>query len=118
MRRELGHADGQGHIPFDGAEREITDLRGAETPAPRLPPLADVLAELGGWASALEGADGPARRETLIALINHVVPERIGYGRYEARITWTPTGAALHQAAAAGAANLQGTIPNEIAPRR
>jgi hypothetical protein len=53
------------------------------------------------------GADVPAQRAVLGDLIERVVPERVGYGKYEARIEWTPLGRALRQ--------LSEVLPNDRA---
>jgi hypothetical protein len=87
LRREL-----------DDAEAELADVRGRDR-APALPPLDDVLRDLGDWTTILAGADVPARRDVLAALIERVVPVRVGFGRYEADIAWTPIGVALRAAA-------------------
>lgn len=81
---------------LEAADRERARLA-AETPqaGPTLPPLGEVLAEVGGWAEALRGADVPAQREVLAALLERVAPVRTGYGKYQARITWSPLGQAL-----------------------
>jgi uncharacterized membrane protein len=54
-----------------------------------------VLAGVGGWARALRSAPIPARREVLGVLIDQVIPVRLGYGRYEAQVAWSPIGRAL-----------------------
>ena len=71
---------------------EATDRR-----RPSLPPLADVLRNAGGWGEILAGADIEAQRNILADLVERVVPERVGYGKYEARIEWTPLGKALRR---------------------
>jgi hypothetical protein len=62
-----------------------------------LPPLNDILAAAGGWSAILAGTDIEAQRNILADLVERVVPERVGYGKYEARIEWTPLGRALRQ---------------------
>ena len=64
---------------------------------PSLPPLANVLRNAGGWGEILAGADIEAQRNVLADLVERVIPERVGYGKYEARIEWTPLGKALRQ---------------------
>jgi hypothetical protein len=83
---------------IEAAERELTAM-GEDTDRgrPSLPPLANVLAAAGGWGEVLAGADIEAQRNILADLVERVVPERVGYGKYEARIEWTPLGRALRQ---------------------
>jgi len=78
------------------AERELAEMAPVETP-PTLPALDDVLRAAGGWGEILTGADIEAQRNILADLIERVIPERVGYGKYEARIEWTPLGRALWQ---------------------
>ena len=87
---------------LDAAERERATLSDVPT-APALPSLDVVLRDLGGWADALTGTDAVARREVLGALVDRVVPERVGWGRYLAKVTWTPLAAALWAATGTGA---------------
>lgn len=85
---------------LEAADAELTRLRGID-PAPVLPPLDDVLHQVGGWSATLATADVPAMRDVLGVLIDTVVPVRLGVGRYAARIAWTPAGEAIRQAATA-----------------
>ena len=93
MLRHLVRAD------LDAARTELARLRDL-SPAPSLPPLDVVLRDVGGWREALLGADIPGQREVPGALIDHVVPERTGYGRYTAHVAWSPLGEALKRLAA------------------
>jgi hypothetical protein len=87
---------------FDRAEAELVRLRGIKV-EPELPPLVDVLRAAGGWAEALRTADNASRREVLALLIEHVIPERVGYGKYEVSITWSPLGQAIRRLSKAAA---------------
>jgi DNA invertase Pin-like site-specific DNA recombinase len=71
------------------------------SPTVSLPPLQDVVADLDGWATVLQGGTTPELRRLLAVLVERVVPVRISYGRYEATVTWTPLGQALQGAVAA-----------------
>jgi site-specific DNA recombinase len=62
-----------------------------------LPELGTVLAQSRSWHEILAGADIGAQRNVLALLIERVVPERVGRGRYRATISWTPLGEALRQ---------------------
>jgi site-specific DNA recombinase len=84
---------------MDAAEAELARLRGVKAD-PTLPPLDEVLASAGGWREMLCSGGVPTRREVLGLLLDAVVPERVGWGRYDARLAWTPTGAALAKLAA------------------
>jgi DNA invertase Pin-like site-specific DNA recombinase len=88
----------QARADLDAAEEELARLRAAPA-TPSLPALDQVLRDAGGWSAAFLAADVPAVREILAVLIDTVVPERRGWGRYETRITWSPTGEALRQLA-------------------
>ena len=57
--------------------------------------LREVLSLAGGWTEIIAAGSIPSQRDLLGLLIAKVVPERIGYGQYEARIAWSPLGAAL-----------------------
>jgi DNA invertase Pin-like site-specific DNA recombinase len=81
---------------IDSAERELAETVPVETP-PALPSLNDILAAAGGWSAILAGTDIEAQRNILADLVERVVPERVGYGKYEARIAWTPLGKALRK---------------------
>jgi DNA invertase Pin-like site-specific DNA recombinase len=85
---------------IEGADAELARL-GEINADPTLPPLDEVLKDAGGWATPLRGADVPAQREVAATLIDHLEPRRVGYGRYEVSIVWTPLGEALEKMAAA-----------------
>ena len=83
---------------IEAAERELAAMgKATDRRRPSLPPLADVLRAAGGWGQILAGADLETQRNVLAGLVERVVPERVGYGKYEARIEWTPLGRALRQ---------------------
>jgi hypothetical protein len=63
-----------------------------------LPPLETVLAAAAGWDAVMRSGDIAAQREVLAALIERVVPVRVGRGRYAVEIVSTPLGEALHTA--------------------
>jgi hypothetical protein len=67
------------------------------TLVPTLPRLDAVLEAAGDGAEILAGTDVPAQRNILGDLIERVVPERVGYGKYEAQIECTPLGKALRR---------------------
>lgn len=79
---------------IDAAELELAEIRQTEAP-PILLAFDDVLRALGDWPAVLN--DGPIteRRDTLVRLIERIIPVRVGYGRYKPEITWTPLGVAL-----------------------
>lgn len=54
----------------------------------KLPPLSQVLAQAGGWCTVLAGGDVGQQRRVLAELLERVVPERVGHGKYRAHITW------------------------------
>jgi DNA invertase Pin-like site-specific DNA recombinase len=83
---------------IEAAERELAAMGEAtDRRRPSLPPLTDVLRDAGGWGAILAGTDIEAQRNILADLVERVVPERVGYGKYEARIEWTPLGKALRK---------------------
>ena len=54
-----------------------------------------VLSGVAGWAGALQaGAPRPVR-DALATLLERIEPIRVGHGKYEARLDWTPLGRAL-----------------------
>ena len=79
---------------------------------PALPPFDPDWPETGltaakGWGAAIREGDIAAQRDVLAALIERVVPVRVGRGTYALEIVWTPLGeglrAALDPATAANA---------------
>jgi DNA invertase Pin-like site-specific DNA recombinase len=93
----------QAQDDLEASEAELARLA-AVTPAPALPPLETVLREAGGWSAILRAGSTPAKRDVLAVLIDTVIPERVGFGRYRAHITWTALGRALRAASSAGVA--------------
>jgi hypothetical protein len=79
---------------LEAAEEELKRLRGRARPA-ELPPMDAVLAGVSGWAGALRAGAPRAVRDALAVLIERAEPVRIGHGKYEARLDWTPLGRAL-----------------------
>jgi hypothetical protein len=69
-----------------------------------LPPLQTVLAAAEGWGAAMREGDVAAQREVLAALVARVVPVRVGRGKYDVEIVWTPLGEGLRAAVTSGAA--------------
>ena len=83
---------------LEAIKAELSRLRGRAKPA-TLPPLGAVLAGVTGWATALRNAAPEATREALGVLVERAEPVRVGFGKYEAHIKWTPVGWALLGAA-------------------
>ena len=78
------------------AEAKLGSVSPGGPPAqPSLPPLADVLAAVGEWATSLGGTDVGAQRAVLTVLADRVVAVRERVGVYRTEITWTPLGARL-----------------------
>jgi DNA invertase Pin-like site-specific DNA recombinase len=84
-------------VDLDAATQELDRLRVVE-PGVTLPPLETVLAAAEGWGAAMREGDIAAQREVLAALIDRVVPVRIGRGKYDVNVIWTPLGGALRAA--------------------
>lgn len=82
-----------------GAQEEIERLRADRPATAAIPDIEVVLTELDDWAAAWRSEDVPQRRDVLRALIERIVPERIGFGRYKVDVKWTVAGLALQQAA-------------------
>jgi hypothetical protein len=66
-----------------------------------LPPLETVLVAAESWGAVMRDGDIAAQREVLAALIERVVPLRIGRGQYEVEVSWTPLGEGLRAVCAA-----------------
>jgi len=80
------------------AETErVLDEASDAAPAATLPPLSEVLAQVGGWTTVLSTGPIPEQRAVLMMLVERVVPRRLSYGRYTAEITWTDLGKALQE---------------------
>jgi hypothetical protein len=82
---------------LDAAAEELSQLQAVE-PSAALPPLETVLAAAEGWGAAMREGDIAAQREVLVALMERVVPVRLGRGKYDVEIAWTPLGAGLRAA--------------------
>jgi site-specific DNA recombinase len=76
---------------LEGANDALAQLQPVE-PSVTLPPLESVLAAAEGWEAAMR---------VLAALIERVVPMRIGWGQYAVEITWSALGDGLRAAATA-----------------
>ena len=96
---KLGYTEMRRHVEADlgKIEVELERLRVSMNADPQLPPLEQVLRDGSEWAIALREGDTRMQREVLSHLVSKVVPVRIGYGKYQADITWTPLGNALRQ---------------------
>ena len=46
----------------------------------------------------MRGGDIAARRVVLVALIDRIVPVRVGHGKYDVDIVWAPLSEGLHVA--------------------
>lgn len=75
-------------------EAQLADFR-SHAPQQVTPDLEAALAEVGGWQEALRSSDRGEQRAALAELVERIEPVRLAYNTYEARIVWTPTGAAL-----------------------
>ncbi len=75
-----------------------TRLAALQPPAAPLPPLEIALRHLGGLGAVLAGADVPAQRQALLALLRAVVPHWAGRGRYTVAVEWTALGSWLREA--------------------
>lgn len=67
--------------------------------------MAEVLREAGGWHAVFNNGDLTAQQAVLNRLIEHAVPRRVGWGKYEVDITCTPLGQALGRLARSGSAS-------------
>ncbi len=81
---------------MEAAESELPSLRREPgTIGPKLPPIEQVLASAGSWASVLDGADVAAQREVLAVLVERIVAVRERQNLYRVDITWTLLGQVL-----------------------
>jgi site-specific DNA recombinase len=87
VRADLAH-------DLKAAETELERLRGRVKPV-ALPPMDAVLAGVGGWAAVMQKAAPAPVRQALGVLVERLEPVRVGFGKYEARIDWSPIGWAL-----------------------
>jgi hypothetical protein len=76
---------------LDVAQAELARLRAYRPPSP-LPPLDEVLGEIGGWANVIAAMDVAAQRNVVAMLIERIVPVRVARGKYEPKIQWTAIG--------------------------
>jgi hypothetical protein len=81
-------------VDLDAATEALSKLQMVE-PSVVLPPLETVLAAAEGWGAAMHDGDIAAQREVLAALVEQVVPVRVGRGKYDVNVIWTPLGEAL-----------------------
>jgi hypothetical protein len=89
------------HAELTAVDEEIARLDAVER-RPTLPPLSEVLAQIGAWETLLKEADTALQREVLAVLIERVHPVRTGFGQYGVQVIWTPTGTALAELAGVG----------------
>jgi hypothetical protein len=85
-------------VDLDAATEALDQLQATE-PSVALPALETVLTAAEGWGAAMRGGDIAAQREVLAAVIERVVPTRVGRGTYTVEIVWTPLGEGLNAAA-------------------
>ena len=90
----LGYDEGRAEAQHDleASASELERLGHVQAAPAVLPPLNEVLRSAGGWQDILEHGDLRLRREVLGIPIDHVVAQRVGSRKYEARIVWTPFG--------------------------
>jgi hypothetical protein len=81
-------------VDLDAATEEFGRIQAVE-PIVVLPPLETVLAAAEGWGAAMQGGGIAAQREVLAALIDRLVPVRVGRGQYGVEVSWTPIGEGL-----------------------
>jgi DNA invertase Pin-like site-specific DNA recombinase len=81
-------------VDLDAATEALNQLQVIE-PSFKLPPLETVLAAAEGWGVAMRDGDIAAQREVLAAVIERVVPVRVGRGNYDVEVFWTPLGEGL-----------------------
>ena len=77
--------------------RELRELDGRR--APTLPPIEEVLAEVGRPGGTLAEWPVAEQRDALAWLVQRVEPVRLAYNRYTARVVWTDVGNAVRIAA-------------------
>jgi hypothetical protein len=85
-------------VDLDAATEALSQLQVVQ-PNIELPPLETVLTAAEGWGAAMRGGDIAAQREVLAAVIERVVPTRVGRGTYAVEIVWTPLGEGLNVSA-------------------
>jgi hypothetical protein len=78
-------------VDLDAATEELGRIQAVE-PSLTLPPLETVLVAAEGWGAAMRDGDIAAQREVLAAVIERVVPVRLGRGQYGVEVFWTPLG--------------------------
>jgi len=89
LLREAAQAD------LEAAETELSHLRRGTNAAPVLPSLDVVMQAVGSWSRALQDSDTTTQRDVFALLLERVQVARLGWGRYQAKVIWTPLGAAL-----------------------
>jgi site-specific DNA recombinase len=102
---DLGRLQAQADLDLSTAALE--GLEGPRAPRPTLPDLDTALRQAGSWRSVLASGSVPAQRDVLAVLLDEVVPERVGFARFEPRLTWTPLGEALRQASCVAGAGTE-----------
>jgi hypothetical protein len=93
-------------VDLDTATEVLGRLQVAE-PSVTLPPLETVLAAAEGWGAAMRDGDIAVQREVLAVLVERVVPVRVGRGKYEVEVSWTPLGEGLRTIARSSAGILE-----------
>jgi hypothetical protein len=67
----------------------------------QIPPVEEILERAGGWSEILRGVDVSHQRAVLEPLAETIRLRRVGWGKYEAEVTWTKLGLMLRDLAAA-----------------
>jgi site-specific DNA recombinase len=91
---ELGRSKAQEDM--SAAEAELEQVQ-PNRELHKLPPLTEVLREVGGWTEALRAGDIEEQRAILGLLIENLGVERMAFGKFRLVITWTATGEALQE---------------------
>ena len=101
------------------AEREKERAALSSAPTQARMSFDEALSRAKDWRERLRTAPTVEKREVLAELVERVQPVRLGFGRYEARITnWTYTGDTLRGMATLAAERRAESQPVKLATRR
>ena len=81
-------------MDLDAASEALSQLQWIELRV-ALPPLETVVTAVEGRGAVMREGDIAAQRDVLAVLIERVMPVRVGRGKYDAHVIWTPLGEAL-----------------------
>jgi len=77
---------------LQAAQERLEALETPAEPAAPLPQMDQLLTPASAWRAALDGSDVEAQRRVLSLFVTSILAERVRWGVYQTKVTWTPLG--------------------------